>query len=388
MLSWTSDIWLALFLPLAIALVAWRLFFLPNSWTEILDLLSLKSLDPNDSPPFSAVRARNAFARYRQLSALDASHLHASYSSISRAHKRIGYDLGYPAKLTRLAKATDANGRVTDSIARLAEGDFQLDLPPRGGTSSDLMRVKEALKHFIRNWSADGLSERTKIFTPILEVLKRDEKCAEKRVLVPGAGLGRLAWDISQLGFLETSANELSYFMILAFRFLLSPSTTSQINQHTIHPYAQWFSHQRTTDSLFRAMSFPDAIPRLSRRFKLVEQDFLTLRETDGYDYIVTLFFIDTSLNILTTLEQIHRLLRPGGTWLNLGPLLWTSGGQAKLELSLEEMVQAAEHVGFVFEPREDGLKTRTVECEYTADSRAMMRWLYQAEFWVARKSS
>ncbi|KAJ7645998.1 N2227-like protein-domain-containing protein [Mycena polygramma] len=398
--SWTSDVWLALLLPFAIAFVGLRYsssISPPRTWSEWRDLVSLKSLDPSESGPFSLERAYNTYARYRNLSVAEASRLQAAYASTSRAHKRLGYTLGYPAKLDKLAQATNANGRITDAIARLAEKQFDIDLPPRGGTSMDLMRVRESLKHFIRDWSADGLREREKIFAPILDVLRTVEigDRAGKRVLVPGSGLGRLAWEISELGF-ETTANELSFFMALALRFLLDPSTTSVPNEHAIHPYAHWFSHQRSTESLFRSIQFPDAVPRLSPRFKLVEKDFLTLQpppaaspllaEMPGYDYIVTLFFIDTSLNILTTLEHIYYLLRPGGTWINLGPLLWTAGGQAKLELSLEEVLRAAEELGFVIDPRNDGQQSNTVECEYTGDAQAMMRWIYRAEFWVAHK--
>ncbi|KAJ7736827.1 N2227-like protein-domain-containing protein [Mycena metata] len=400
-IPWTSDVWLALFLPFAIGFAGWRFsssLSFPRTWSEVRDLVSLKSLDPSESRPFSLERAHNTYARYRNLSVAEASHLQVSYTSIGRAHKRLGYTLGYPAKLDKLAAVTNANAKITDAIAKLAEKEFDIDVPPRGGTSMDLMRVREALKHFIRDWSSDGLRERDKIFAPILNVLRTvdaDER-ANQRVLVPGSGLGRLAWEISELGFHETTANELSFFMTLALRFLFEPSTTSAVDQHLIHPYAHWFSHQRSADSLFRSISFPDAIPRLSPRFKLVEKDFLTLRPPPavnpllppitGYDYIVTLFFIDTSLNILTTLEHIYSLLRPGGTWINLGPLLWTSGGQAKLELTLEEVLRAAEEIGFVIDPREDGQQSQTVECEYTGDAQAMMRWIYRAEFWVAHK--
>ncbi|KAJ7133682.1 N2227-like protein-domain-containing protein [Mycena crocata] len=395
-IPWTSDVWLALFLPFGIAFVGWRLSAIPRSWSELRDLFSL---DPDSqSGPFSLQRAHNSYGRYRNLSVAEASRLQVSYTSIGRAHKRVGYKLGYPAKLNKLAEVTNANGKITDAIARLAETEFDIDVPPRGGTSMDLVRVRESLKHFVRDWSADGVRERERIFTPILDVLRTVDMTERqmKRVLVPGSGLGRLAWEISELGFLETTANELSFFMNLAFRFLLSPSTTSVPNQHAIHPYAHWFSHQRSGDSLFRSISFPDAVPRSSARFKLVEQDFLTLQPPTppssvlapipGYDYIVTLFFIDTSLNILTTLEHIYHLLRPGGTWINLGPLLWTSGAQAKFELSLEEVLCAAEEIGFIIEPQDDGQQSRTVECEYTGDAQAMMRWIYRAEFWVARK--
>ncbi|KAJ6488211.1 N2227-like protein-domain-containing protein [Mycena vitilis] len=398
--SWTSDVWLALLLPFAVAFVGLRYsssISFPRTWSEWRDFVSLKSLDPSESGPFSLERAYNTYARYRNLSVAEASRLQGAYASASRSHKRLGYTLGYPAKLDKLAQATNANGRITDALARLAEKQFDIDLPPRGGTSMDLMRVREALKHFIRDWSADGLREREKIFAPILDVLRMMDvgDRASRRVLVPGSGLGRLAWEISELGF-ETTANELSFFMTLALRFLLDPSTTSVPDEHAIHPYAHWFSHQRSTESLFRSIQFPDAVPRLSSQFKLVEKDFLTLRpppavspllaEMPGYDYIVTLFFIDTSLNIFTTLEHIYYLLRPGGTWINLGPLLWTAGGQAKLELSLEEVLRAAEELGFVIDPRDGGQQSNTVECEYTGDAQAMMRWIYRAEFWVAHK--
>ncbi|THH29549.1 hypothetical protein EUX98_g4637, partial [Antrodiella citrinella] len=184
----------------------------------------------------------------------------------------------------------------------------------------------------------------------------------------------------------ETTAIEFSAFMTLALRFLLSPNTTDTQNQHTVHPYAYWFSHSRTTANTLRGITFPDVVPRPRPNLRVVEGDFLQWVGPGGqceeYDYVVTLFFIDTSLNIIATLEHILRVLKPGGTWINLGPLLWTGGHSAGMELSLEEVVRLAEMVGFLVGEEE----RRTVECEYTADRMAMMRWLYQAEFWVATK--
>lgn len=191
--------------------------------------------------------------------------------------------------------------------------------------------------------------------------------------------------------------------MTLALRFILSPKTTGTVNEHTLRPYAHWFSHQKSNTSLFRAIKFPDVVPRFSEKFHLIEEDFLKLASPtttlqplswmkhtgrrEGYDYIVTLFFIDTSLDVLATISHIHKLLRPGGTWINLGPLLWMGGGQTKLELSLEEVLEAAEEIGFVIDKSETGTSARrTVECEYTSDKNAMMRWTYKAEYWVAHK--
>lgn len=189
---------------------------------------------------------------------------------------------------------------------------------------------------------------------------------------------------------------------------MLSESATTHTEQHTIYPYTHWFSHQRKNENTFRSISFPDEIPRLTDTFHLEEGDFLKHRAhprsdaNAGYDFIVTLFFIDTSTNIIDTIEQIHTLLCPGGTWINLGPLLWASGAQARLELSLEEVLELVHGTGFsihntdtdtgidadidVAGSESDARRRRTVVCEYTADPNAMMQWLYHAEFWVATK--
>ena len=184
--------------------------------------------------------------------------------------------------------------------------------------------------------------------------------------------------------------------MLLSLRFLLSQKYTYRVNQHTVRPYAHWFSHQRSNASLFRVVAFPDVLPRHSSTFRIVQGNFMSLSSPKsfrdpnsselGYDYIVTLFFIDTSLEVISTLKKIHDLLRPGGVWINLGPLLWTGGAKAKLELSLEEVMSVVEEVGFQVLTDSPQLTRKTVECEYTADKDAMMAWIYKAEFWVARK--
>jgi ubiquinone/menaquinone biosynthesis C-methylase UbiE len=65
----------------------------------------------------------------------------------------------------------------------------------------------------------------------------------------------------------------------------------------------------------------PDHWPNKS--VKLVEGDFLGMFPQDGeFDAIVTLFFIDIGENVIDFLSNIHRLLKPGGVWINLGRML------------------------------------------------------------------
>ena len=353
--------------------------------------------------------------------------MQTSYRTLHHSNKNLGNSIGYPKKLDQLGYVTTLNATITDGIAQLAQEEFPFLLYQRriDMVSPDLTGVRESLKHFIRDWSEEGARERTRTFPPILDVLNEVDpsRRADMKILVPGCGLGRLAWEISQLGWytysskisvglirilflgFDTTANELSFFMTLALRFLFSPKATSSVNEHWLRPYAYWFSHQKSNESLFRRVSFPDVIPRFTPNFHLVEQDFLTLpipsaersdnlaliwstnQSSEGYDFIVTLFFIDTSLDVFATMKHIYTLLRPGGSWINLGPLLWTGGTQAKVELSLDEVLLAAENIGFVIQNEAQGTNARrTVECEYTSDPNAMMQMIYKAEFWVARK--
>jgi carnosine N-methyltransferase len=84
-------------------------------------------------------------------------------------------------------------------------------------------KVRSTLKQCVRDWTAEGEAERKECYDPILSVLKKQfpNDRSNVRVLVPGAGLGRLAWEIARLGF-ETQGNEFSYFMLLASNYILN----------------------------------------------------------------------------------------------------------------------------------------------------------------------
>ncbi|KAG1241034.1 hypothetical protein G6F68_017082 [Rhizopus microsporus] len=68
----------------------------------------------------------------------------------------------------------------------------------------DMDKVKTTLKQFVRDWAKEGENERKLTYEPLIRDLNeiyRDvpiEKRGDVRVLVPGAGLGRLAFDIAK----------------------------------------------------------------------------------------------------------------------------------------------------------------------------------------------
>lgn len=192
----------------------------------------------------------------------------------------------------------------------------------------------------------------------------------------------------------------------VAYRFLTAPGH-GQRDAHTIHPFVDSWSHHRTTADMLRAVTFPETPVRLRGQdddVVLVEGDFTTAflgdDEYEGkVDAVVTHFFIDTARNLMSYLETIHRLLKPGGEgyWINFGPLLYGTG--PFVQLSLEEIVVVAEAMGFEFldELPADccggevtlpakGPAIRGVEAVYGFDERALTKNAYNAQFWVARR--
>lgn len=83
--------------------------------------------------------------------------------------------------------------------------------PEAGGsnglTLSDVDRVRTVLKQIAREWSDAGKVERNQSFQPLIDVVEEhfgktpvsDRKSI--RILVPGAGLARLPWELARLGY-------------------------------------------------------------------------------------------------------------------------------------------------------------------------------------------
>ena len=82
----------------------------------------------------------------------------------------------------------------------------------------------------------------------------------------------------------------------------------------------------------------------------------------ETFDCVATSFFIDTAHNILEYIEVVAHVLKRGGFWINLGPLLYhwvehQSGGvddeDLSIEIPLEDVENAAMSSGFVRLTRE-----------------------------------
>lgn len=180
-------------------------------------------------------------------------------------------------------------------------------------------------------------------------------------------------------------------YMNIAYRFI---EANRAENTHSFHPFIDGWSHHATESDMIRKLTFPDTSLN-STSVVLTEGDFTTVfsDKTGYYDIIVTYFFIDTARNLMSYLDTIKKVLKPGGHWVNLGPLLYGTG--PFVQLTLEEIVQVTEAMGFEYLDTEEscgpltfeGRTIRSMEAVYGFNNKALTKSAYNAQFWVARRS-
>lgn len=178
---------------------AQNLGILPKKWS----LTPRSTNNKVKTDTWSLTSAAAAYRQYEKLANAETSRMRTSYAKLTGDQARISQTIDYGAKLDQLEEAGRVNGEATGCIADLAVrelGQIASELEAREG--GNLFRMRETLLHFVRDWSEEGEDERSVIFRPILDVLKgvEQKKRGQMKVLIPGSGLARLAWEISQLG--------------------------------------------------------------------------------------------------------------------------------------------------------------------------------------------
>ncbi|XP_074358282.1 uncharacterized protein LOC141697684 isoform X3 [Apium graveolens] len=260
----------------------------------------------------------------------------------------------------------------------------------------DVDKVRCIIRNIVRDWAAEGQQERDQCYKPILEELKSQfpdrSKGSPPACLVPGAGLGRLALEISCLGF-ASQGNEFSYYMMICSSFILNQA--ERANEWTIHPWIHSNCNSLSDSDQLRPISIPDIHPAsagITEGFSMCGGDFVEVycdpSQVGAWDAVVTCFFLDTAHNIVEYIEVISRILKDGGVWINLGPLLYhfadmySQEDEMSVELSLEDVKKVALHYGFELE------NEKTIETTYTTNPRSMMQNHYFTAFWTMRKGA
>ncbi|KAM7201854.1 methyltransferase family [Rhypophila sp. PSN 637] len=384
-------------------------------------------------------KALDSFLQYAKITHFNCTHQRRqAFYALPEAHwKRLAAPpFNYLETLDKVDKAIDSNADLGKAIVKAGLPAFlsveqttpgqEHVLPPQWAGQAkyqDVEKARSTIRQFYRDWSAEGVRERDACYSPVIKTLL-DERSRRQgpdqqqqlpprlKVLVPGAGLGRLVFELCRNGF-EAEGNEISYHQLLASSYILNFCTA--VGHHTIYPWVHTFSNHRSRANHLRGYPIPDihCAAELTRAEQdngfigsmgMVAADFLCLYSdkdhAETYDAVASVFFLDTAPNLIRYLETIHHCLKPGGLLINNGPLLWhfennapgsrdadgetdTTGiaDPGSFELTDDEVMALVEQVGFVIERRE-------MDCyaPYIHDTESMLSTTYRSSFWVARK--
>lgn len=305
----------------------------------------------------------------------------------------------YMNRLEECKKCIEVNDKLIREIVELTDHMFQnADYAPQEAetstnthdvTPSSLHKVVTTLTQIVRDWAAEGKSEREQSYGPIikkLESLYKEEDRSKVCILVPGAGLGRLMFEIAKLGF-ACQGNEFSLFMLFASNYILN--TVDGKNSITFYPWVHQFCNLVKASDQCLPVQFPDVDPTelpFDANFSMAAGDFLEIyTQSNTWDCVTTCFFIDTAHNIIAYLEKINAILKPGGYWINNGPLLYhfaDVAGQLSIEISYEELRRIILQ-DFKFELINEDLGLKSY---YIQNPRSMLKMSYDCAFFVVRK--
>ncbi|KAJ1921261.1 hypothetical protein H4219_000862 [Mycoemilia scoparia] len=389
-----------------------------------------KSLSNKEAEYWAIQDVKAAFLYYKTYTINTCvRHRLRAIDALSERHRNLVSKAGTIDKIFRIEKAIRANDCLLHRILAINGGimpdESSLNCEPEPAQQSDIIprdqvrrffkkrqqqgllpakehhidKLRSTFRQFVRDWSEEGKVERDSTYGPLLDELEYQfshlnfQGKAGVSVLVPGAGLGRLALEIADRGY-SCQGNEFSYFMLFSSNFILNYSLRKE--QYAVYPYIHSLSNIISIDSQLRAVKIPDVLPQSmlgsnsQASFSMVAGDFVEIYgandQAEKWDAVVTCFFMDTAKNVMDYLDTLWNCLRPGGVWINLGPLLWhfeNIPGEQSIELSLEEFLHVAKATGFVFDEK----KFRTnIPLSYTADIQSMLEYKYKCFFTVAHK--
>ncbi len=197
-------------------------------------------------------------------------------------------------------------------------------------------------------------------------------------VLVLGAGAGGLAADLHRSVGTRTIAVDLNPLPLLVFDRLCAGGEVDlwEFPAYPSQPGAWAVRHRLRR-------------PERTERLQTWIADALALPFTTGsFDVVVTHWFLDrVGRDPATVASLVHRLLRPGGVWINRGPLLYESAREWFGRPDIAEVAAWARTLGFdVPEPVAEPVdylnspwstqRRREVVYTFAATKRASEDWL------------
>lgn len=240
-------------------------------------------------------------------------------------------------------------------------------------------QVRRGFALLAKDWSADGAQQRAIYYHPLIEAVQHayDEAVRAStsltrnnfRVLVPGAGAGRLPWELVRRGFMVEGC-EASSSALLVGNYVLNNCTPD--DAITVYPFVHEHSNVRSREQVVRAVHVPDVNPKdipPETDFSIRAGSFVEAYDgQDGtWDAVVSCMAFDLGESVISHVRRVSQVLKPGGTWAFVGPMPCLDGGQNDMiHLSVGEFMTIVRKNGFKM------VKQDMVRCMHSSDPESM----------------
>eukprot|EP00938_MAST-03A_sp_MAST-3A-sp1_P000528 g528.t1 len=269
----------------------------------------------------------------------------------------------FEARRKRQHKCLEHNGDVIRMLLKDVRVDDVVCFNDRpSGESYD--DVGLLLIQVLREWTVLGKSARSRCSQDILSVCEsvRRKHSGPLVAIVPGSGLARLAFDIATKGF-DVTGIECSRMMATASRNILS--MTRSKDEMSFFPYAirrgNTIGRCSNNSGIYRKCMFPDihteslaklTSPQYESSLTIFQGAFGTpdsslYIDDNSTNILATCFFVDCVPDLVGLIKEARRILKPGGTWVNFGPLKYHQIGCASDRLTWDEFVELISLSGF-----------------------------------------
>lgn len=189
----------------------------------------------------------------------------------------------------------------------------------------------QVIAHIVRDWTVLGRGVRATIYDWCRQMVEKHVShtfaIRSLPILVPGAGLGRLAHDLAFVSGHTVEANEIALSMSTAAHAILQ-----QYRNGTLYPFAlDSFANEVEAERRYDQVGFPDVEiqdhSQTNGTLSYTSGDFVQIyrwqRPPASFGCVVTCFFLDTATNLYEYISTIEHSLLRGGIWVNIGPLRW-----------------------------------------------------------------
>lgn len=119
-------------------------------------------------------------------------------------------------------------------------------------------------------------------------------------------------------------------------------------------------------------------------------------KEPQKWDSVVSCFFLDTAPNVFDYVRTIFEILKPGGLWVNHGPLLWHWYAPEYTSIRSREKVDRRydESLEFGYNELKEIILSYGFEfvheswhtCKYSSDPLSMQATVYQTVLFTCKK--